>query len=119
MALLALKTGAPVIPMFLVREPSGFKAKILPEIPLIRTGDKIKDLEANTAQYNRVIESIVRQYPDQWFWVHRRWKTRPFYPWPRGDSCVPETEPKKNRSQVQGSAFRVREKTEIGAPNSS
>ena len=85
MALLALKTGAPVIPMFLVREPSGFKAKIFPEIPLVKTGDKVKDIEANTAQYNRVIESIVRQYPDQWFWVHRRWNTRPFYPWPRGD----------------------------------
>jgi len=83
MALLALKTGAPVIPIFLVRNDSGFTAKILPEIPLIKTGDKIKDLEANTAQYNRVIESIIRQYPDQWFWVHRRWNTRPFCPWPR------------------------------------
>ena len=83
MALLALKTGAPVIPAFLIRNQSGFTAKFLPEIPLIKTGDKVKDLEANTAQYNRVIESIVRQYPDQWFWVHRRWNTRPFYPWPR------------------------------------
>ncbi len=83
MALLALKTGAPVIPAFLIRNHSGFTAKFLPEIPLIKTGDKVKDLEANTAQYNRVIESVVRQYPDQWFWVHRRWNTRPFYPWPR------------------------------------
>ncbi len=83
MALLALKTGAPVIPVFLVRTHSGFTARFLPEVPLIKTGDKVKDLEANTLQYNRVIESMVRQYPDQWFWVHRRWNTKPFYPWPR------------------------------------
>jgi len=40
-------------------------------------------LEINTKKYNKVIESVVRQYPEQWFWVHRRWKTRPFSPWPR------------------------------------
>ena len=83
MALLALKTGAPVLPMFLIRENSGFKLKIYPEIAPIKTGDKTKDVEANTAQYNRAIESIVREYPDQWFWVHQRWKTKPYHPWPR------------------------------------
>jgi KDO2-lipid IV(A) lauroyltransferase len=76
LALLALKTGAPVVPIFLVREESGFRGLILPEVPLIRTGDKEKDIEANTLAYNRVIESVVRKYPEQWFWVHRRWKTR-------------------------------------------
>lgn len=83
MALLALKTGAPVVPVFMIRNRSGFTARFLPELPLIQTGDRIKDIEANTSQYNRVIEKMVRQYPDQWFWVHRRWNTRPFYPWPR------------------------------------
>lgn len=82
LALLALRTEAPVIPVFLIREDSGFVGKFLPELPLIRTGDRTKDLEANTEQYNQVIESVVRQYPDQWFWVHQRWKTRPFKPWP-------------------------------------
>ena len=57
MALLAMKTGAPVIPVFLVRGPGGFTGRFLPEIPLIKTGDKTRDLEANTEQYNRVIES--------------------------------------------------------------
>jgi len=52
-------------------------------VTLIKTGDKTKDVEANTEQYNRIIESMVRQYPDQWFWVHQRWKTKPFQPWPR------------------------------------
>jgi KDO2-lipid IV(A) lauroyltransferase len=83
MALLALKTGAPVIPVFLVREKTGFTAYILPEVPFERTGDKTRDVEENTRQYNAVIESFLRRYPDQWFWFHQRWKTRPYQPWPR------------------------------------
>jgi len=83
LALLALKTRAPVIPIFLVREKTGFRVEIGEEIPLIKTGDKIKDIEANTQQYNNAIEAFVRRYPDQWFWVHQRWKTRPYWPWPR------------------------------------
>ncbi len=83
LALLALRTEVPVVPVFLIREPSGFVGKFLPEIPLIRTGDKTKDVEANTEYYNKVIESVVRQYPDQWFWVHQRWKTKAFKPWPK------------------------------------
>ncbi len=78
LALLALKTGAPVIPAFLAREPSGFFAKLGPEIPLINTGDKIKDVEENTLQYNKAIEEFVRRFPEQWFWVHQRWKTKPY-----------------------------------------
>tara|TARA_B100002003_G_scaffold181691_1_gene169804 strand:- start:1177 stop:1668 length:492 start_codon:yes stop_codon:yes gene_type:complete len=77
LALLALKTGAPVIPVLQVREKSGFRANFLPEGPLIKTGDITKDVEANTLQYNRVIETFIRRYPDQWFWVHRRWKVEP------------------------------------------
>jgi KDO2-lipid IV(A) lauroyltransferase len=83
MALIALKTGAPVLPLFLVREGSGFTVEIAPVLSLIRTGDRTRDVEANTQQYNKVIESFVRRYPDQWFWVHQRWKTRPYHPWPR------------------------------------
>ena len=77
LALLALKTGAPVIPVFQVREKLGFRANFLPEVPLIKTGDITKDVEANTLQYTRVIETFIRRYPDQWFWVHRRWKVEP------------------------------------------
>ncbi len=77
LALLALRTGAPVIPAFVLRKERGFEGLILPEILLVRTGDREKDLEINTLAYNRVIESLVRQYPEQWFWVHRRWNTQP------------------------------------------
>jgi Kdo2-lipid IVA lauroyltransferase/acyltransferase len=80
LALLALKTGAPVIPIFLLREEKGFTGLIFPEIPLVRTGDKTRDLEINTRAYNQVIESLVRRHPEQWFWIHRRWNTKPLPP---------------------------------------
>ncbi len=83
LAFLALKTGAPVIPVFLIREKKGFRAEFGPEISTLRTGDKQKDIEMNTQEYNRVIENIIRRYPDQWFWIHQRWKTKPYQPWPR------------------------------------
>jgi KDO2-lipid IV(A) lauroyltransferase len=83
LALLALKTRAPVVPLFLVREKSSYSVHIGEALPLITTGDRTKDLEANTQQYNTVIESFVRRFPDQWLWVHQRWKTRPYKPWPR------------------------------------
>lgn len=82
-AMLALKTGVPVLPMFIIREKDRFRVEVWPEIPLIRTGDRTKDIEQNTQQYNDVIEQFVRKYPDQWFWVHQRWKTRPYLSWPK------------------------------------
>lgn len=85
LALLALKTKAPVIPLFLRREASGFRAEVGAEVPLIKTGSIRGDLEANTEQYNQIIQSFVDRYPEQWFWVHQRWKTRPFCVWPRKD----------------------------------
>jgi len=81
MALLAIKTGAPVVPVFLVREKTGFRAEFGAEIPTVNTGDRRKDIETNTRQYNRVIEDFIRRYPDQWFWVHQRWKTKPYQAW--------------------------------------
>lgn len=83
LALLAMKTGAPVIPLFMVREKEGFVAEFLTEIPFERTGDRTRDIDENTARYNEVIESFLRRHPDQWLWLHQRWKTRPYQPWPR------------------------------------
>jgi KDO2-lipid IV(A) lauroyltransferase len=83
LALFALKTGAPVVPVFMVREKSGFRAEFGPEIVTVKTGDRQKDIETNTQEYNRVIENFIRRYPDQWFWVHQRWKTKPYQAWPR------------------------------------
>ncbi len=75
---MALKTGAAVVPVYNVRQPDGrYTVFFEPEIPLIRTGDMERDIEVNTALYNQAIERYVRRHPEQWFWVHRRWKTRP------------------------------------------
>ena len=85
LALLAMRTGAPVVPVYLSLErDGGFRVDFAPVVPTQRTGDKQRDVEENTLAYNRVLEGFIRQRPDQWFWVHQRWKTRPHCPWPRG-----------------------------------
>lgn len=76
-ALLAISSGAAVVPAFIVREGRRHKLIIEEEVELANTGDKEKDTIENTERCTKVIEDIVRKYPEQWFWVHRRWKTRP------------------------------------------
>ena len=79
MALLALKTGAAVVPAFNIRERDGrYRVIIEPEVPLIRTGDKDLDVLKNTELFTQIIERYIRNYPDHWLWVHQRWKTRPW-----------------------------------------
>ena len=77
LAVLAMKTGAPVVPVFMVRNGFGKHRLIIQEpLALVRTGDIKKDVEANTQLFNHTLESMIRQYPDQWFWVHRRWERK-------------------------------------------
>ena len=78
-ARVALHTDAAVVPGFGVWDQSLGKYKICfdPAVPLVRTGDTAADIIANTALFTKVIESYVARYPEQWLWVHRRWKTRP------------------------------------------
>lgn len=73
-AVIALKTGAPVVPMFMVREGEGYRAAYEEPVRLHKTGDTEKDIRDATIRFNNIIENYVRRYPDQWFWVHRRWK---------------------------------------------
>ena len=79
LARVALKTGAAVLPGFLLWEPAEgqYVLRFGAALETIRTGDAQADIVANTALYTAMIESYVRQYPEQWLWVHRRWKTRP------------------------------------------
>ncbi len=84
LAVLALKSQAPVLPYFLIRKPEGFLTVLGPELPLIRTGDQTRDIEENTRLYTQVIEIYARKYPEQWFWVHHRWQNRPYCRWPKG-----------------------------------
>ncbi len=74
---LALRTKAPVLPLFNLRLPNGKYRLILgKELPLVETGDWDGDVLVNTQNYTRVIEEMVRKHPDHWLWVHHRWKTK-------------------------------------------
>jgi KDO2-lipid IV(A) lauroyltransferase len=79
LARVALHSGAAVLPGFLVWESTEqrYVLRFGEELPLIHTGDGTKDIVENTALFTATIESYVRRYPEQWLWVHRRWKTRP------------------------------------------
>ena len=79
MARIAMRTDAAVVPGFTVWEPN-LKKYVLrfdPALQLVRTGNDNADVVANTAMFTSVIEDHIRRYPDQWLWLHRRWKTRP------------------------------------------
>jgi KDO2-lipid IV(A) lauroyltransferase len=79
LARVALRTGAAVVPAFTIwdSEISKYRIHFDPTLELHCTGDDEADAVANTARFTQVIESFVRRYPEQWLWVHRRWKTRP------------------------------------------
>jgi KDO2-lipid IV(A) lauroyltransferase len=78
-ATLALRTGALVVPGYLVWDEAAaiHKLRFEPPVPIIETGNQREDVIANTAQYTKVLESAIRRHPDQWLWIHRRWRTRP------------------------------------------
>jgi KDO2-lipid IV(A) lauroyltransferase len=79
LARVALKTGAAVVPGFLLWEAaeSRYVLHFGEPLPMPNTGDAEADIVALTQQCTSVIENWVRRYPDQWLWIHRRWKTRP------------------------------------------
>jgi len=77
LALLAMHTGAPVLPVFTTRMPDGqYLLEIGAEVPVSRSGDRDADVLNNTQTYTKIIEDHIRRYPEQWFWVHQRWKTK-------------------------------------------
>ncbi len=77
-ALLALKYGVPILPTYFYRGTPDFFVHFFGEpFPLIRTGDEQADLVANTQQYVRHIESEIRKRPEDWLWMHRRWRKMP------------------------------------------
>ncbi len=79
LARVALKTGAAVLPGFMLWEGSERKYVLHfgPEIVLSRSGDAEVDAEAATQLCAAATEGWIRRYPDQWLWIHRRWKTQP------------------------------------------
>src|SRR5580692_4668909 len=79
LARIALRTDAAGVPGFTIWDEKlgKYRLRFDPALELIRTGDLEADIVANTQMFTRVIEDYVRKYPEQWLWVHRRWKTRP------------------------------------------
>lgn len=75
---LALETGALIVPMVMTRKADdNYRFIIYPELPVVKTGDLEADLLENTRRQTQVMEEMVRAYPTQWVWMHRRWKTTP------------------------------------------
>jgi len=79
LARIALRTDASVVPGFTIWDPvlRKYRLRFDPAVTLVRTGDDEKDVVTNTQLFTKITEDYVRRYPDQWLWVHRRWKTRP------------------------------------------
>jgi Kdo2-lipid IVA lauroyltransferase/acyltransferase len=79
LARIALKTDAAVVPTFTIwdEQLGKYRLRFDPPLELVRTADLEADIKTNTQRVTSVIEDYVRKYPEQWLWVHRRWKTRP------------------------------------------
>ena len=78
-ARVALHTDAAVVPGYAVWDESiqKYRLRFEPPMELVRTGDMERDVRENTQRFTKVIEDIIRQYPEQWVWVHGRWSVRP------------------------------------------
>jgi len=76
---LCVKTGADIIPLFIIRNPDKVTHTIYVEPPLRveRTGDHHRDVQEITQSFTKVIEGYIRRYPAQWMWFHRRWRRKP------------------------------------------
>lgn len=75
-AVLARATGASLVPAVMIREGRSHRLIVNEPIELADTGNKEADVVTNTQRWSDVIESYIRKYPDQWVWMHRRWKTK-------------------------------------------
>jgi len=73
--ILSLRTGAPILPMFIIRNSDSFhKLMIHPPFQLKITGDVEQDVTSNIAGLTKIVEATIREYPEQWWWIHRRFK---------------------------------------------
>ena len=79
LALLALHTGSAVLPTFTSRLPNGkYSLEIGPKVDIINTDKRDADVLANTQKFAAIIEEQIKKHPEQWLWLHRRWKTKPW-----------------------------------------
>jgi Kdo2-lipid IVA lauroyltransferase/acyltransferase len=99
-ALLALLSDALVLPVCIIwrDDRKRYFLHSEPPVDLLRTGDNVRDIEVNTARYTAAIEKMVRAYPDQYLWMHRRWLTRP-----KGEAELYESEVdvRRGRNEIE------------------
>lgn len=78
-AKIALRTRSPIVPVFAPwdRSRGKYLLQVLPPLSIEYTGNEDEDVRNLTAEFTKVIEAHIRRYPEQWLWVHKRWKTRP------------------------------------------
>ncbi|MGD8291154.1 MAG: lysophospholipid acyltransferase family protein [Desulfobacterales bacterium] len=94
-AFLALRYKCPVLPIFCVRKANGqLIMEVKAPLEILQTGDLRSDLQTNTQRITDAVEEAVRRYPDQWFWIHKRWKK--FYP-----DLYPEYQARRKRRRVK------------------
>ena len=86
----ALRTNLPLIPAFGLRLPDGSLRAVVEEpLPLAQTGDREADILTNTRIMNDALSAAIRQHPEQWLWIHRRWKAAPSSPGPTSPEGIP------------------------------
>lgn len=78
-ARVALHTDAAVVPGYAYWDQNlrKYRLRFEPPVELVRTGDTERDVRENTQRFTKVIEEIIRKHPEQWVWIHARWKNRP------------------------------------------
>jgi KDO2-lipid IV(A) lauroyltransferase len=79
LTVMAVRSCAPVLPLFMARQKSGkYKLILKPAIEAVCTDDYEADLVTNTQRFVKIVEVVIREYPQQYFWFHQRWKTKPW-----------------------------------------
>jgi Kdo2-lipid IVA lauroyltransferase/acyltransferase len=78
-AMLAMRANAIIAPILSVWDPTRGKYMVISDkiIEPLNTGNRKQDIENTTALYTAALERMIRRYPDNWIWIHKRWKTRP------------------------------------------
>lgn len=75
--ILSMRSNAEIVPFFDIRMENNHHQTIIePAYPLIKTSDRKKDIVVNIERLTKKLELYIRQYPDQWFWIHNRWATK-------------------------------------------
>lgn len=77
LSLAALRSGAPVFVAMAARDGDRLRVFLEGPLPVTRTGDRRRDVAEHTRRVTEVLERYIRHYPEQWLWLHRRWKVQP------------------------------------------